>query len=700
MSKSRLSVDVGGTFTDFVLLDEDTGQVSYEKVPSLHAQLEGSFLQGIERLDADLREMIAIAHGTTVVINSILQKAGASVALITTKGFRDVLELGRGNRPDIYDVFYQPPPPIVPRDLRFEVAERVNYAGHVLRPLAEDEVAQLAEVLRARHIEAVSVCFLHSYANPSHELRAGEIISELCPDIHVSLSHEIVGEWREFERFSTAALNVYVMPVMSSYLARLENTLQERGFRGALGIMQSTGGVMSSDVAKKVPIRTLESGPAGGVMGAATLGELMGYPNMICGDVGGTSFDVALIVDGAPFESTETSVDRYPVLAPTIDVVSIGAGGGSIAWIHEDGSLRVGPQSAEAEPGPACFGKGGAEPTVTDAHVFLGRINPDYFLGQRMRLDIRASEEAIRERVAKPLGLSTIEAAHGITRIADTNMTYAIRNLTIERGYDPREFALVCYGGAGGLFAASLAQELGIPKVVIPPEPATFSAWGILCTDYRADVVKTSVAALVDTESRKQRVSWTQAAEKEITSVSDLMRRFSELEASARRTLAANVGSQSDVRVNRSVDLRYEGQEHTVRVAVPAEPQLEAEGLSALKTAFDRAHQMFYEHSSPETPAEVVTLRASLAGLTRKPKVNRLAVGSGRPEEAIKAYRKVYFDELGDFTECPTYERSKLGTGDRLVGPAVVEEWASTTIVKPSQQLLVGSYGELVISAL
>ena len=699
MSKSRLSVDVGGTFTDFVLLDEETGRVTYEKVPSLHAQLQGSFSEGIEQMGADLREMIAIAHGTTVVVNSILQKAGASVALITTEGFRDVLELGRGNRPDIYDLFYQPPPPIVPRDLRFEVAERIDYAGHVLRPLAEEEVGQVAEELRAKHIEAVAVCFLHSQVNPSHELRAGAIISELCPEVRVSLSHEIVGEWREFERFSTAALNAYVMPVMSSYLTRLEDTLEERGFDGALGIMQSTGGVMSSEVAKKVPIRTLESGPAGGVMGAVTLGELMGYPNMICGDVGGTSFDVALIVDGAPFESTETSVDRYPVLAPTIDVVSIGAGGGSIAWIHEDGSLRVGPQSAEAEPGPACFARGGTEPTVTDAHVLLGRINPDYFLAQRMKLDVRAAEEAIRERVAKPLGLSTVEAAHGITRIADTNMTYAIRSLTIERGYDPREFALMCYGGAGGLFAASLAQELGIPKVVIPPEPATFSAWGILSTDYRADVVKTSVAALVDTESRKQRVSWTQAVSEEITSVSDLMERFSELEASARRTLATSIGSASDVRVNRAVDLRYEGQEHTVRVAVPLERQLRAEGLGALKTAFDRAHQMYYEHSSPETPAEVVTLRVSLVGLTRKPKVNRLAEGSGRPEDAIKAYRQVYFHEVGGFTECPTYERDKLGAGDRLVGPAVVEEWASTTIVKPSQQLLVGSYGELVISA-
>jgi N-methylhydantoinase A len=433
-------------------------------------------------------------------------------------------------------------------------------------------------------------------------------------------------------------------------------------------------------------------------MGAVALGELMGYPNIICGDVGGTSFDVALIVDGTPFESTETSVDRYPVLAPTIDVVSIGAGGGSIAWIHEDGSLRVGPQSAEADPGPACFGRGGTEPTVTDAHLLLGRLNPDYFLAQRMKLDVSAAEAVIRERVAKPLGLSTIEAAHGITRIADTNMTYAIRNLTVERGYDPRDFVLMCYGGAGGLFAASLAQELGIPKVVIPPEPANFSAWGILSTDYREDMVKTSVAALVDTESRTQRVSWTQSAADEVTSVQDLMARFSELEDNARHTLAQNVSSTLGLRINRSADLRYEGQEHTVRVTVPSEERLQAEGLRALKAEFDRAHEMYYEHSSAETPAEIVTLRVSAVGITRKPKVGLLAKALGSSDRALKARRQVYFHELGDFTPCPTYERSKLSAGDRLVGPAVVEEWASTTVVRPGQQLQVGNYGELVIS--
>jgi N-methylhydantoinase A len=700
MPLHRLSVDVGGTFTDFVLLDEDTGQVKYDKVPSLHARLESSFLEGIDRLGVELRHIAAIAHGTTVVINAILQKEGAPIALITTEGFQDVIELGRGNRPDIYDVFYQPPPPAVPRDLRFEVSERVNSRGEVLTPLDEEGVRKIGERLRNGGIEAVAVCFLHSYSSPAHELRAAEILKATYPGLHVSLSHQIVGEWREYERFSTTALNAYVMPVMSTYLSRLEQKLEKRGFQGVLGIMQSTGGVMSSEVAKGVPIRTLESGPAGGVMGAVGLGELMGYPNIICGDVGGTSFDVALIVDGAPFESTETSVDRYPVLAPTIDVVSIGAGGGSIAWIHRDGSLRVGPQSAEADPGPACFAMGGTEPTVTDAHVCLGRINPDYFLAERMKLDVGIAKETIGERVAMPLGLSTIEASHGITRIADMNMTYAIRNLTIERGYDPRDFVLMCYGGAGGLFAASLARELDIPTVVIPPEPANFSAWGILGTDYRADAVKTSVVSLVDTTGREERASWTQAATEEIASVSQLMARFAELEGSASQILSDNSPSVSGLRVTRSLDMRYEGQEHTVRVALPSEELLRAGGLGAVKASFDQAHHTYYEHSSPESPAEIVTLRVSVAGVTSKPKVNPIAEGSGRPEEAMKTYREVYFQELGDFAHCPTYDRSKLGAGDEVEGPAVVEEWASTSVVRPGQQLRVGPYGELIISRL
>ena len=698
MSHKRLSVDVGGTFTDFVLLDEESGEVIYEKVPTFHENLEQSFFEGVDRLETDVQDMAAIVHGTTVVINAILQKKGAALALITTQGFRDVIELGRGNRPHIYDVFYQPPPPIVPRNLRFQVPERLNFRGEILTELNESRVLEIARDLQARGIEAVAVCFLHAYANPVHELKAAEILASIYPGLHISMSHQMVGEWREYERFTTTALNAWVMPVMASYLQRLEASLKNRRFQGALGVMQSTGGVMSSDLAKRVPMRTLESGPAGGVMGAAALGKLMGYSNIISADAGGTSFDVALIVEGKPFESTQTNVDRYPVLLPSIDVVSIGAGGGSIAWMHEDGSLRVGPQSAEADPGPACFGKGGKEPTVTDAHLLLGRINPDYFLAQRMRLDVRAAEEAIRSDVAEPLGLTLVEAAHGVTHIADMNMTYAIRNLTIERGFDPREFVLMCYGGAGGLFATSLAQELEIPKVIIPPEPANFSAWGILSTDYREDAIKTSVAALGERGSREERLAWTQAAGDQISSVEELLQRFAALEESARQALTNAVISESNVAITRSVDMRYEGQEHSVHVMMPDEATLRSEGLRALKSAFDHAHERYFEHSSPETAAEVVTLRASVVGVTRKPILSRLAPGSGNGEAALKGHRSVYFRDLGDFEDCPIYERSRLGAGDHLLGPAIVEEWASTTIVKPAQRLEVGDFGELVIS--
>jgi N-methylhydantoinase A len=698
MSHRRLSVDVGGTFTDFVLLDDETGEVTHEKVPTFHENLEQSFFEGIARLETSVEDLATIVHGTTVVINAILQRKGAPVALITTEGFGDVVELGRGNRPYIYDVFYQPPPPIVPRNLRFEVAERLDFRGEILEDLDESRVEEIARDLRARGMDAAAICFLHAYANPVHELRAGEILTSICPGLHVSMSHQMVGEWREYERFTTTTLNAWVMPLMASYLQRLEESLKKRHFRGALGIMQSTGGVMSSDLAKSVPMRTLESGPAGGVMGAAALGELLGCSNVISADAGGTSFDVALIVDGKPFESSQTCVDRYPVLLPTIDVVSIGAGGGSIAWIHEDGSLRVGPQSAETDPGPACFGKGGEEPTVTDAHLLLGRINPEYFLGRRMMLDVRAAEKAIRLHVAEPLGLTLVDAAHGITHIADMNMTYAIRNLTIERGFDPRDFVLMCYGGAGGLFATSLAQELEIPRVIIPPEPATFSAWGILNTDYREDAVRTSVAALLEGGGREERVAWTQAAGDQISSAEDLLQRFAALEESARQALRKAVKSESNLAVTRSMDMRYEGQEHSIHVMMPDEATLRSEGLEALKSAFDNAHDRYYEHSSPETPAELVTLRASVVSVTKKPMLSRLAPGSGNGEAAVKGHRSVYFQQVGDFQDCPICERSRLGAGDHLLGPAIVEEWASTTIVGPAQRLEVGDFGELVIS--
>ncbi|MFQ5662615.1 MAG: hydantoinase/oxoprolinase family protein [Terriglobia bacterium] len=680
MPRNRLAIDVGGTFVDFVLLDETTGKLTIEKEPSIRMSLTDRLFEGIKRLRVDPAALEMITHGSTLVINTILQEGGAPVGLITTRGFRDVLELGRGNRPEVYNLAYKPPKPLVPRYLRFEVPERLNHKGEVILPLDEEATREVIQKLKLRGVKGIAVCFLHAYANPAHERRVREICRELYPEAQVALSSDITGEFREFERTSTVVLSTYVMPRMASYMAEVEARLSTLGFRGGLNVMQSTGGTMSSHTARRVPIRTLESGPAGGVIGAVALGKQIGRPNLIAADVGGTSFDVALIVDNRPFEKAETHVGRRPVLQPTIDIVSVGAGGGSIAWIDRQGSFRVGPQSAEADPGPACFGKGGREPTVTDAHLVLGRINPDYFLGQRMKLGVELAAQAIQQKIASPLGLSLQEAAHGITRLADTNMINAIRQVTIERGHDPRDFSLLCYGGGGGLFAAALAQELKVPHAIIPVGPAVFSAWGILNADFREDVVRTSVVPTAR------------------LSVEELLKRFDELAEVTLELLQRSGVSGDGVRFVRMIDMRYDGQEHTVRVPVPSDSELREKGMAILQQRFDRLHEQAYAHASPGTPTEAVHLRLSAIRESSKPVMRKVPQGTGDASGAIKARRKVYFKEAEGWVSCPVYDREKLGGGDRFKGPAIVEEWSSTIIILPGQSLEVDAYGNLIIN--
>lgn len=674
----RLAIDVGGTFVDFVLLDETTGEITIEKEPSLRESLPDRIFNGIERLKANVTELDLISHGSTTVINTILQERGASLGLITTKGFRDVLELGRGNRPEVFNLLYKPPKPLISRFLRFEVSERLDHQGGVILSLDEEEVRQVADQLKSRGVEGIAICFLHSYANPQHERRAREICQEVFPGVKVAISSDITGEFREFERTSTVVLNTYVMPRMASYLLELENRLKGAGFSGGLNIMQSTGGMMSSKIARGIPIRTLESGPAGGVIGAVGAGKQLGERNLIAADVGGTSFDVTLIPDGRPLEKAETVVNRRPVLQATLDIVSVGAGGGSIAWIDDEGSFRVGPQSAEADPGPVCFGQGGTEPTVTDAHLVLGTINPFFFLGKRVEMHIEAAQQAIREKIAKPLRLSLEEAAYGITRLADTNMINAIRQVSVERGHDPRDFALFCYGGGGGLFASSLAQELDIPRAIIPPNPAVFSAWGILTSDIREDAVRTWVRSTEDLE------------------VAELIADFGQLANSALEQLQHIGLRDNSVQYLRSVDMRYEGQEHTVRVPVPSDTELLKDGLGLLQRRFDELHEKAYAHASPGTPTEIVNLRCSAVVTMKKPRMTRIDSASGDPARAIKERREVQF-ATDRVKACPIYDREKLGAGDRIDGPAVIEEWNSTTTIWPRQRAEVDAYANIVI---
>ena len=490
MTRQRLAIDVGGTFVDFVALDEATGGVRIEKSLS-YGSLEKRFFEGIDNLELDLTALNTIIHGSTLVINTIVQERGARVGLITTRGFRDVLELGRGAREEIYNLFYRPPDPLVERYLRLEVKERLDARGRVVTPLDEAEARQAIRKLKAEGVEGIAVIFLHSYINPDHEERMRALVHQEFPELDVTISSEICREWREFERSSTTVLNAYAKPRLSRYLGALQDELEARRFTGRLNVMQSSGGVTSLRAASEGPVRTIVSGPAGGVIGVAALGRQLGETNLVAADVGGTTFDVALIREGKPLEQTEHRINRRPVLQPTIDIVSIGAGGGSVAWLDEAQGLRIGPQSVEAEPGPACLDLGGELATVTDAQLLLGYLDPDYYLGERMSLNRRRAEQVIHERVAAPLDMRLMDAAAGIVHLANMNMAFAIRNITIERGHDPRDFSLVCYGGGGGLFAGFLLNELGAAQAIIPRHPATFSAWGLLNADFREDDIRT-----------------------------------------------------------------------------------------------------------------------------------------------------------------------------------------------------------------
>ncbi len=678
MIRNRLAIDVGGTFVDFVLFDDQAGTVTIEKVTSA-GKLEQRFFEGVERLGVNLRDLGMIVHGSTLVINTILQEKGARVGLITTQGFRDVLELGRGSRPEIYNLFYKLPTPLVPRYLRHEVPERLNWRGEVLTPLDEAKARQVVLKLKAQEVTGIAICFLHAYANPAHEQRMAAIVAELFPEAQVSISSDVVREWREYERTSTTVLNAYTKPKMVTYLSALERGLAERNYGGSFTVMQSSGGMTSSQVAQNVPIRTVQSGPAGGVIGAAALGARLNLPNLVSADVGGTTFDVSLIVNGRSLEKTSTALNRRPVLQPTLDIISIGAGGGSIAWLDAEGGLRIGPHSAQADPGPACFGLGGQEPTVTDAQVLLGYLDPDYYLGKRMQLDRAAAERAIQSKIAEPLGISLAQAVSGIIHLTNMNMVLAIRQVTIERGYDPRQAALVCFGGGGGLFAGALLQELEMTQAVIPINPATFSAWGLLNADYRDDVTSSFVYPITQ------------------VTPAHLGECLAGLEAEARQRLIDNQLDPEAIVIERYADCRYLGQEHTLKVPVLPE-DLRTPDLSALKTRFDAYHEQAYAHALPDHEAEIVHLRLTAQGITHKPTVPELTGRGYSLAEAEKSRRPVIFAGSDAPRDCPIYDRERLSPGITIPGPAIVEEWTSTTLVPPGQQLAVDEYGNLILT--
>jgi N-methylhydantoinase A len=674
----RLSADVGGTFIDFALVNEETGEFVIEKQPARAATLVQEFAAGLERLPVDVDRLSRIFHGTTVGINAVLQERGAKVGLITTLGFRDVLALGRGRRPNVYDAMYRPPEPLVPRYLRRAVAERTGADGREVEPLDLDAVAAEADVLAGHGVEAIAICFLHSYANPANERAAAELIRQRHPSIAVTASCDVATEWREFERTSTTVLNAYIQPLLKGYLMSLEDELRARGFGGSLALMQSNGGVMSAAAASHRPIRTLESGPAGGVMAAQALSRTLGYPNVICADVGGTSYDVALIEGGDILETTQTEVGGRPIIGPIIDMVSIGAGGGSIAWIDHLGAVQVGPRSAGAHPGPACFGLGGTEPTVTDCHLVLGRLDPDNFLGSRMKLDREAAERAIISCIAEPTDLDLEDAARGILEIAETNMTYAIRALTVERGLDPREFVLLSYGGGGGLFAAAVAQELDIRTVVVPRAPANFSAVGILTSDYREDNAVTHVRAFDRASSQS------------------VMEEIRKVVAEATAELQLFGFDEADLEFLYRADVRYAGQDDTITVPLDASWLADEDALlDGVRRRFVAMHQQLFAYGDEDAPLEIVTTRCrAIAPVAHPVSLEWPVLEPG----ARRMTRQVYFRSAGGLVETPVYDRESLAVEQVVTGPAIVEEWTTTTLVPPDWLLTTERLGNLILT--
>ena len=682
----RLAADIGGTFTDIAVFDEKSGKLTFGKALSTPQHLVEGITAGVAKAGSDYRSAGLFLHGSTIAINTILERTGAKTALLITEGFRDVYEIGRINRPDAYNLFFQKHVPLVERALRFEVGERVLADAEIDKPLDEEEVAALGRELESLGVEAAAILFLNCYANPDHEARAKAILEGNHPGMFVSASHELSQEYREFERCSTVVANAYVGPKVRRYIGEIDAHMRAAGFHGSFLVVQSTGGLYEADQAQSQCIRMLESGPAAGVIGTQALCHTLKLDNAIAFDMGGTTAKAGVIYKGEALTTTQALIGGYdkalPVQIAMMDIFEVGTGGGSIARI-EDGQLRVGPQSAGAAPGPACYGLGGTEPTVTDANLVLGRLGADRFLGGEMPLDVDAATKALKTRIADPFKMSVTQAADGILRIAVTAMSYAVKGVTTERGLDAGDFALVAYGGAGPLHAVQVAREIGIRKVIIPFAPGVFSAFGMLFSDLRYDYVRTWYTRLDD------------------AAFHDMEAVYKALEDQGRAAIASTSVKPSKVVIKRAMDMRYVGQEHAVTVDLPMSV-FTKQDREAIKRHFDAMHLLRYGTSAPDERAEVVSLRSTVTGAMRKPPQQKIARGQkAPPKDAFTGRRKVYFaadGKAGKFVDTPTYRRAGLRASNRIAGPALIEEHASTTVLMPGDVMTVDDYGNLVIA--
>ncbi len=672
-SVKRIAVDIGGTFTDIVYLNDEPFEMVVDKVRSTPMDISRAVFEAIKKIRMDLSKVELMVHGTTVGLNTVVQGKGAKVGLITTEGFRDVLEMGRGDRKELYNCLWKKPKPLVPRHLRLGIHERTDHLGRIIEKVDEDEVKVVLAELKNNDVEAVAVCLLHSYANPENELHTGKIIRAVWPKAEVSLSHQVAREFREYERTSTTVLDAYIKRQVVYYLNELNENLIKSSFGGQLLIV-SPSGALGLNAVKETAIATFTSGPIGGVTGSLAVSDLTGIKDLVTMDVGGTSFDVSVIKDHTAIVRHQSELMGYPVLLPGMDIRPIGAGGGSIARVDTGGLLTVGPESAGAYPGPMCYGLGGMEPTVTDAALVNGLIDPNYFLGGEIRLDIDRAVAGISD-IAEKLGLAVAKTADGILAVAQNNMTTATREMLVGQGYDPRDFTLISYGGGGGIFAPGIARDLSIRRVIIPTNPGVFSAWGMLSTDIIHAFSQTYVRTI------------------DAVDFQELSHIYSCMEKSGRAMLREEKIPDDAMEFVRSLDMCYQGQGHYVDVSIPNGDLME-DAKAAISNRFHALHQARYGYRMDRLP-KTINVRVKAVGKVKKAAATLHPKTSSIREDAFKKDRKVFFEDR--FVPWKVFERAVLLTGNAVEGPAILEEPYHTTVVYPGQTVRVDSFKNLVI---
>jgi len=679
MSGIWVGIDTGGTFTDLVLIDWASGAYHYHKLPTTTDDPSRAILEGIaqvmEQAGAARGDAEFLVLGTTLATNAVLEGKWARTGLITTDGFRDVLELARQRRPHYFNLDIPKPMPPAPRDCRLEVKGRIASDGAEVSPLDDEGLRRAVSELKERGVEAVAVCFLHAYANPAHERAARAVLAELWPEAYACSSSEVLPEFREFERFATTTVNASLMPVMDRYLERFEGGVRALGIRAVPRVMQSNGGAVSPGAVRRLPINTFFSGPAGGVIGGGGLGRQLGIPDLITFDMGGTSTDVCLIRNGEPAKKSERTMGGFPVRTRSLDIHTIGAGGGSIAWVDAGGLLKVGPMSAGAVPGPAAYGRGGDKPTVTDANVMLGRLNPRTLLGGRMTMHADRARRAIERELTQPLGIDAVQAAAGIVEIINVNMMGAVRVISVEQGEDPRDFRLVAFGGAGPLHAADVARNMGMRHVLVPPRPGLLSALGLLHADVRGDF------------------SLTRLARAEARNLKALNDGYRELKQRGESWLKGEGETRRGARFDWLADLRYVGQNSEL-ILDAGSARLDARSLARLVATFHKRHKAFYGYDMPAQPVEVVTLRLVVTARRRVPPVEPAVSGRGPLRLALLEHRQVWFPETG-FVKTPVYDRERLPARGRITGPAIIEQMDTTTVVPPAARVVSDRLGYL-----